>query len=957
MAGRKYQRETVEAIFEQYFTGDESSDGERRMYCPRCEDPSVSQSPSASVNIDQGLFNCMKSNHGGTIVSLVDEMRKKDGFDVRAARMAAKNRKANPRKPATGSTAALPTLAQVKSWAEDLRSADSRLRLLMNERGFSVETVEKWQIGWDGYRYTIPVYDEDRNLVNVRRYKMKAGPKEQKMLNIKGHGEGRLFGLSILASNDDIVLTEGETDCMLLNQYGVPAVTHTSGASVFKNEWIRHFKGKAVYICYDNDEGGKKGAAMVAQKLATVAAAVYTVLIPIDEKGADITDFLHKHKKTVEDFRELMERARALAAKTGVPVRGKRVSLESSMAQENLSKDLEFVATIIGKQSPPYTAPRELEAHCDMSKGAVCEVCPVKYAGGSLTKNLQPNDTDLYRFVESTEERRKKLFKEIMGARCSDRVTFDEASQYTLEELIASPSIDSRSSEEDQTPMTRRIICVSTHATTINSDRRLLGRNVVDPKNSRQAFMAWGNTPMKTSLDSFSPDPEALQRLTAFRPGYDHNDPESMEYQSPLDKCYEIANDLSEHVTKVYKRSDLHVAYDLVWHSPLSFYVEGVLVEKGWLEMMVIGDTRTGKSDVATKLARHYSAGLIKSCEGATFAGLVGGVQQIEKTWTTTWGVIPLNDRRLVVLDEVSGLKDNDVIENMSSIRSSGRAQITKISNEETSARTRLIWISNPGDGSKIGDHPNGGMDAIKTVVKNNEDVARFDFVLAATQNDIPAETFLKQRKPEGKNPYTAEMCHNLVLWAWSLKPKQIHFSPRAAAAAREAAVALGKRYVPDLPLVQTANARFKIYRLAVAIAARTFSSYDNGATLTVTDEHVYDAVRFLDGIYEHDGMGYARYSRRLISDERQARDRRQSTISWLMQNEDTVLHALHSVGGTRTFRVRDLLDFAGMSQDEAQLAIKWLLKSRMVIRKPRGEIAMTQALMDILHEMEDEGE
>ena len=952
MATKKYKRDTLEAIFAQYFTGEESSDGEWRMFCPRCEDPGVSQSPSASVNIDSGLFNCMKSNHGGTVVALVEEMRKEDGFDIRAARLAARNRVANPKRAATGATAAVPSQSQVKSWATDLRSADGRLRLLMNERGFSVETVEKWQIGWDGYRYTIPVFDEDGNIVNVRRYKLGAKPDEQKMLNIKGHGEGRLFGLSILRSNEDVVLTEGETDCMILNQIGIPACTHTSGASVFKLDWIQKFKGKAVYICYDNDDGGRKGAAMVAQKLASVAAAIYIVVIPIDKRGADVTDFIVENKKTADDFRALMARSRELASKTDIPVRGHKVSLEASMAQENMGRDLEMVATVIGKVSPPFLAPKMIEVTCDMSKGPVCEVCPVKFAGGQLEKKFQPNDPDLFRFAEATEERRKKLWRELTGARCSDRADFDESDLYTIEELIASPSIDDRQVDEDQVPMTRRILSVGTHSTTVNSDRRILGRNVIDPKSSRQSFLAWGNEAIRTSLDSFNPDPTAIAQLLQFRPQYD-TDPEA-EYQSPLDKCFEIAHSLSEHVTHVYKRDLLHVAYDLVWHSPLAFRVEGDLVEKGWLEMMVLGDTRTGKSDVALKLCRHYSAGLVKSCEGATLPGLIGGVQQIEKTWTTTWGIIPLNDRRLVVLDEVSGLKDKDVIENMSSIRSSGRAQITKISVEETSARTRLIWISNPGDGSMLGDHPNGAMDAIKTVIKANEDIARFDFVMSAAQTDVPDETFRVERKAVGSNPYNSDMCHDLVLWAWSLKPDQIKFSSRAAQRARELAVDMGKRYVPDLPLVQTANARFKIYRLAVAIAARTFSSHDNGKTLLVTSEHVEDAVRFLDEVYGQQAMGYARYSHNKIEAERIAIQRRQATITWLRQHEDTVLHALRSIGGS-TFRVRDLLEFAGMSQDDAQIAVKWLMASKMVIRKSRGDIAMTRPLIDILRKMEEE--
>lgn len=954
---RRYQRETLEAVFTQYFVGAESSEGEVRMYCPVCEDPGVSQSPSASMNLDKGFFNCMKSNHGSTVGRLIEVLKKEKGFDLRSARMAARNAVANPRKTsASVAVAALPDEAKVSGWVTRLLSADAHLAALMNERGFSVETIKKWQIGWDGQRYTIPVRDEDGEIVNVRRYKMKAGLKEQKMLNIPGHGTGRVFRPDLLAVHDEIVLCEGETDCILLNQSGIPTVTHTSGASTFKAEWVPLFKDKIVFVCYDNDDGGAKGSAKVARMLAKVAKAVYIVKIPINTKGADVTDYLVNEGNNAEDFRELMEEARAanpVAARKDrtTPIDGKKVSLEDSMSPENANEPLEVMVTVAGKQNPPYVIPKQFKVSCDMSKGAQCAACPVGIASGELDVTFNPDDEQLFRYIEAAEARQRLLMKEVSGARCSDRSEFRVEETYTMEELIVSPSIDDRDSGRDAAPMTRRIYSVNTYRTPVNSTRKMLGRNVSDPKNSRQSFMAWNNEPVKTTLDTFEPTPEMLSQLSKFRPGDNDGVPES-----PLEKCKEIARDLEKFVTRIYGRELLHVAYDLVWHSPLSFEVEGRRLDKGWLEMMVVGDTRTGKSETAERLTRHYSAGVLKSCEGATFAGLVGGVQQIGNSWTTTWGVIPLNDRRLVILDEVSGLKDKDVIENMSSIRSSGVAQITKIANESTSARTRLIWITNPGDGSMISDHSNAGMDAIKTVVKANEDLARFDFAMAATKDEVDSGLINSVHEETGRQMFDSESCHNLVLWAWSLKPEQIQFTESAEETARAEAQAVGRRYVSDPPLLQTENARFKLYRIAAALAARTFSSYDGGKTLLVTADHVRDAVRFLDEIYSFDGMGYARHSRRSLEAERVARERRASTLAWLKEREDTVLHALKSIGGT-TFRVRDFREFAGMTDDDAQLATKWLIKSHMVVRKTRGDMGMTKQLVMILRDLEDEEE
>jgi hypothetical protein len=94
-------------------------------------------------------------------------------------------------------------------------------------------------------------------------------------------------------------------------------------------------------------------------------------------------------------------------------------------------------------------------------------------------------------------------------------------------------------------------------------------------------------------------------------------------------------------------------------------------MSRGWMELLVVGDTRTGKSEAATRLTQFYGAGEVVSCESASFAGILGGLQQFgaNKEWAVTWGAIPINDRRLVVLDEISGLSPEDI----GAMSSSGR--------------------------------------------------------------------------------------------------------------------------------------------------------------------------------------------------------------------------------------------------------------------------------------------
>jgi len=63
-----------------------------------------------------------------------------------------------------------------------------------------------------------------------------------------------------------LVICEGELDRLLLLSKGVPAITSTHGAMTFKEEWVEKLgKSRKIYICFDNDEAGKKGSERVAK--------------------------------------------------------------------------------------------------------------------------------------------------------------------------------------------------------------------------------------------------------------------------------------------------------------------------------------------------------------------------------------------------------------------------------------------------------------------------------------------------------------------------------------------------------------------------------------------------------------------------------------------------------------------------------------------------------------------
>lgn len=956
---QKYKPDTVRAAFRDRAVGEESPEGEQRMFCPVCEDPRTSASPSASMNADLGKWNCLKGNHGGSIYDLVQDLKRDRNFDIRSAAMKGMHSDPNYKAAATnrlnGGTGAtnaapLPGDETIQRWTESLLNNSRALKLLQEQRGFDRKTIVEYEIGWDGGRYTIPVRSAAGELLNVRRYKLGASAAD-KMLNLPGHGSAQLFHPEILEENDEVVITEGETDCILLNQYGIPAVTHTAGAATFRPQWASSFSGKTVWICYDNDDAGRKGALKVEAVLKEFASVIFVmdIGVAIPNKGADVTDYLHKEGHSADEFRALMELAQERLAggrreMSPLAIAGERASLEDSMAQANQAKTMELVVSVAGRQQEPYTAPKRITATCDQSKGTVCEYCPLSGRNGQMEVEVRQDSEDVFRFVDVGETRRRNLLREITGARCTDRVEFEVEENYHVEELLVQPSVDERVDDQTQLPIKRTAFSVATHNTQVNRKVRLVGRNVADPKSGKLKFMTWVNDPVEMDIDKFKLTDELRQRLRVFQPD---------DHQMPLDKMLEIAGDMADTVTHIYGRDLLHVGYDLVWHSVLAFNIGDVTVQKGWLECAMIGDTRIGKSEVAYRLTEHYRAGKVQSCEGMSFPGLVGGVQQIDGRWHMTWGVVPMHDRRLVVLDEVSGLSQKDVIEQMSSIRSSGIAQITKIATEETSARTRMIWIMNPGDGSSMRDNPGGGMQAIRTVVPASEDIARFDFMMAGAKDEVKSELINRPPEEHVDPIYSSEDCEALVKWAWSLTRNDVHISEMAANRASEEAIKLGHRYISDPPLIQGENVRFKLLRIAAAIAARTFSVSRNGG-LSVKVEHVKDAVRFLDMIYEQESMGYARASKRQIASQQRAQEKYSRAVEFLREHQDDVFLTLRMVGGN-TFRTRDFVDHGAMDLTQARAVVQTLLKWNLIKLLSRGDIRMEQVLVEAIRELEDD--
>lgn len=833
---------------------------------------------------------------------------------------------------------------KVRGWHSMLMSDVDRLEAFQAKRGLTDDILERYSIGYDKEkrRFTIPIRDADGRLMNVRRYSMRPDARV-KIVNATGHGSPpRLFPADQLDA-DTILIVEGEWDALVGVQLGIPTVSGTGGAKKWESEWSKQLAGKDVFLLYDNDSDGRIGAKKAARSLGHHAASV-TILPPLlpNQEKSDLTDW-HLVGGTADMLAAHMQAGAETTHEPSddEPATVAPVQVIGSMDSQTNGKTLEMAVTITGRKDPTYSVPRKAHLSCTMDAGPKCKACPMatEWEGEHDVTIPRKDVAALSEFIDASKDKTLDLLRRYAGAQKCNRIEHEEVENQTIEEIYVMSSVDKKSHEESDYTQ-RRIYNIGTHDTKTNTVSRVVGTTVPNPKDRRNEFFSWELEEAVTSIDKFQVTPEMVKRLKVFQTADD---------QRPLDKCREIAQDMSSNVTKIIGRERLHMAMDLVWHSILHFPLDDKVISRGWLEFIVVGDTRTGKSETAIRLADHYGLGHVIGCEGATFAGLVGGVKEIGNSRVISWGEVTLNDRRLVILDEASGLSQ-DIIGQLSDVRSRGMAQITKIESQQTRARCRMVWISNPRKSKFVDEKKVDGIDVIEDLIGNPEDIARFDFAMSVSMHDVDTSKINDPDKDHIPHVFTGDLCNELILWAWSRKPDQVSWKPDAYRLVYRLAENLGSTYVDSPPLIQRTNVREKIARLAVALAARTFSTDDFGEQVVICKEHVEDAVEFLNQLYAYDNFGYLRASKRAARNRKIAQENRGTIRKWLRENPRLMEFLLDRRG---SFRSQDLEEMAHMHRDEVNQCLGRLSDAKM-ISKSKSQIIIEPELHSLLKEMEE---
>ncbi len=187
----------------------------------------------------------------------------------------------------------------------------AHVRDYLHKRGLTDAVIDTKKLGYGDFYgkkwVTIPIKNADGDFVF---FKLRQNPAQgnEKMTYPKSTKlkpiEAQIYDWGIIKTDTRLMLCEGEMDRLLLISKGISAITSTHGAGTFKEEWVQKIGGgKKIFICFDNDEAGRRGAERVAKMALEADIETHLITLPEDvgDKG-DITEYFIKLDGKVEDL-------------------------------------------------------------------------------------------------------------------------------------------------------------------------------------------------------------------------------------------------------------------------------------------------------------------------------------------------------------------------------------------------------------------------------------------------------------------------------------------------------------------------------------------------------------------------------------------------------------------------------------------------------------------------------
>lgn len=909
------------------------------------------------------------------------------------------------------------------------------LDYLEKERKIKPNTIEKYRIGVETTRYgkriLFPYFDGTGALVNIKAYQ----PWNPKYKWAYPHpGRGSHPSPLINFTHSKLYFFEGEPDCYCAIAFGINgAVTLGSAVQVdiekiFGDECQTLFNGKEIVICFDPDNAGRTHSAELARGLYKYAKQIKVIDFDksdINPNGLDASitkevendKGVKEDKRTEKDFTDFLKKngfdepslSAFLKLESETPVytqneeRVDDVEYHVTIQEARSSKyasplgniKLAMIASVSDVDYNSYQMPQQIMVSCPKMlnsdyKGK-CANCNVrKYPGFGLDTEITLDITSEYShatisdptkialtrhqmlgLIEVTEMQKERNLKKFCGIPdACQAVNLMDASPQSLIRVRLGKDLrehgDNNQSSFAEVSMEGYMV-----EKDIIPNRSYRFRGVQTTTwNGQYAVMYIDDAePISTSIELFKMDNNACELLQTFQPNADE------DIHEHLMRRYNVFGNLSG----ITGREQMFFANDLAFFSAIEIRNKKILPEvtRGWVEVLIAGQSRCGKSVISKFLLDHYKVGdFVAGTSGVSIAGLLGGISYFKNTPKISWGKLPINDGGLLVIDEMSDMHVNTLSE-LKDVRSRGVAQIDKIKSSSIPARVRKIFLSNERTYGESTKQFTYGIQMILDLCVKPPVLSRFDFVVVVKTDDVAASRFASAYK-NNYNEFTEYQCQKLIQWAYSRTPDDIVFEEGIEDYVNEQNIALTDMFHQSSQIINI-EMRAKIIRMAVSLATMLFSIPPDGdyTKIYVTVEHAKYIVNVLIKEYSGPNMGLDHYSSMIKRSEHLGDMRFMMNIlkyvgldSIMTYNEFTEndLSSIFSDYLTRTLSRHGYLNMVdGLTDErmskcdsihEAQKRFVGLLIARNCIKKARyGRFIKTEQYNKWLQEREKQGD
>jgi len=761
-----------------------------------------------------------------------------------------------------------------------------------------------------------PVFMYDK-LIDIRKYNPGGHPK---MKSRDGATNGLIVPYDVWCKNErTTIFCAGEKDMAVARSHGFNAITVTGGENTMP-ALTKEFHDRDVIICYDNDAAGINAAGKLAVFLkphcrsVKICTAFHEVC---KENKEDITDFFTKYGMKRADLVRYLNRAEEFVVTPEIlALHHNTMDLHHASAPGNIGKVTNSNIQVVATSEAVFACPTILigekyRVSEDTSKDTM------KLGQTVMWELCDEHLIDMLHLLDNnfTEDQLMKNYKKVLKKPNETYLKIKTLAKATIYKCYITDMFETTA--KDVVPMEYTAYSIDCK---LESGKKYLAtyKLVPHPYKGQQLIMIITNVlQANDSVSNFKITPGVKDNLKIFR-----------DMQGTVQQRVHELSEKFKGVIGYNGNNTLITVLDLAYHTVLGFDCAAHKDVRGYLDVLVVGESRMGKSSTAEAMRNTYGLGAFVSLAGnaATIAGLVGGSNKVNGSYQTRAGLIPQNHKGLIIFEEL-GKSNSNVLTELTDIRSSNEVRITRVSGTLTMpARVRMLSLSNvkniDGTIKPIASYPHG-ISIVSELVGTAEDIARYDILC------VLADKGASDINPEWTAPRPLdEVCYKTrIRWVWSRTADRIRISDEVQRFIIEQANELNRLYGCHIKIFGT-EAWKKIARLAIAVAGYLVSTDDSYENLIVNVEHVNYAVVLFKTLYDNGSFKlkeYVEHERRYSSID----DDGVALLQDIYMKSPALLMHLELISST----TKNALQAAtGMTNDEYNLIMTQMVKGLFVI-------------------------